>query len=245
MTAAAAYGRHMMALFVDPPRGFRLDAAKWLPPLLILMSLTMFIVALHERIVPFEDRVDAQIAQAEAILGHPLSAAEREARFADQPSPARVAAHLAFYGASTAAVLLFTAFIFTTLAALCGSDARYPTVLAVVADAMVPPSVVWTACATTMLLLKPAADLDAVRVDALVLSSVGAFLDRDAWSPFVLSLFSSIDLFSIWTAALTAVGLGLGAPQLGRRAAVTVTILVWATYALLKAVIALWIPQLA
>lgn len=245
MNSVLAFGRHVTTLFVEPSRAFRVDATRALPPLLMLVLLTMGIASLHATAIPVETRVDAQIAQTESILGRRLSQAEREARYLDAQSTARFVTKAVVYGVSTALALLTTAFVFLTVAVISGSTVRYRTMVGVVGDAMLPPSLVWTVCTAVVLFLKSPADIDPIRFDAIVVSSLGALLDRQSWSPFVVSLCSSLDVFSLWTAALIATGLAIGAPRMGGRAAITTTIGVWGSYVLLKAVAALWLPQLA
>lgn len=237
--------RGWLRLLFDPVNAFRaMDGgrAAWAAPLLVLAALSILATVAHEWAVPVEDRIEARIEQAEQLLGRPLRAgSDEEAAAAYMPA---VGIRLVFVGAATIAMAAVVAGVVAIVIALCGHAMRFSRVLAVVSQAMLPPSVSWTLCLSLLLLLKAPSDIDPLRPDAVVVSNPAGFVDTSQWSPFLRSIAVSLDVFSMWTAALTAIGLAATSPRLGLAKALTIVVMVWAGYVLFKGILATVIPAL-
>jgi len=217
---------------------------QWVAPLLVLSLLSVFITVLHRYVVPYANQVQAQIDQTEKITG-PLSSEEKEARVSRRPGVTAQVGWLGLIVVFTGLSTLVCALAFWIAMMISGEDMGFATLFSLTTHSMVPPSVVWTLCATALLFLKDANDIDPVRLDNLVFSNPGAAFNWEISHPFLQSILGSIDVFSIWTMALMAIGISACARNKPLRKSAAITAAVWGLYILAKGLLAVWIPAIA
>jgi hypothetical protein len=214
---------NIVTLFHEPGRAFRSFAgmARASVPLVLLAALSVGVTALHRTIVPHDVRLTAQIAQAQS---YGAGAPTQETSVAVEMSVVALFSVLAVLAVSG---ILWFAFRVTA------ERVKYRPVLSVCSYAMLPPSLVWSLMVVATLLLSDPNTVEPLRSDKLVASSVGALLAGFSLSPFVESVLSSIDVFSIWILVLTVCGMAVYCGVNRRRASWTVGVL-WCLFVLGK-----------
>jgi Yip1 domain len=244
--ALAGFWRSLLDSFFQPGRSFsQFDVRpRWVASLLLLAFLSIFITVLHQNVVPYANQAQARIEQTEKVTG-PLSAEEREQRLSQRPSPASQAVRLVFIGAFTCVSVVISALAFWAALAIAGTEMRFATIFSLVTNSMLPPSLVWTLCATAVLFIKDAGDIDPVRLDNVVLSNLGAAFNLGGAHPVWQSLLGSVDVFSLWTLALMTIGISACARKVPLRKSAVIVASVWGVYIVGKMLLAMWMPATA
>jgi hypothetical protein len=225
---------NIVTFFHDPARAFRslAGAARPFLPLLLMTALSVGLTAMHRARVPHDVRLAAQIEQAQS-LG--VAASTHEASLGSELGSVAVFSFLATLAMS---LVLWFAFRVT------GERLKYRPVLSIFSYAMLPAGLVWTLMAAATLLLSDPNTVEPLRSDKLVASSLGALLSSLSLSPFVESVLTSIDVFSIWIVVLTVVGMAVYSGVNRRKAAWTVSLL-WCLSVLGKGAGAVVVASLA
>ena len=245
-TPGGSFLRDLLDSFFFPSERFgRLSARpRWVAALLVLAFLSMFITYLHQNMVPYATQVQAKIDQTEKVAG-PLSNAEKDRRMAQHPGIASQAAWLAFIGTFTGVVVLVCALAFWVAVIVTGEDMRFSTIFSIAANSMLPSSLAWTLCATAVLLIKDPGTIDPVRLDNVVMSNLGVVFNLGESHPFLQSVLGSIDVFSMWTAVLVAIGISVCARKTRLSKSLFVVAAVWGIYIVAKGLLAMWMPGMA
>jgi uncharacterized membrane protein YfhO len=130
-----------------------------------------------------------------------------------------------------AAVYFLLALIFWVLFRLIGDEFSYMHSVAVTTHAFIPQLL--SAVLTLPIVFKATA-LDPEKLRSGLLASNLGFLAGQGTSPFLRSVLSSLDIFSLWTVMLLVVGYSIVA-KMRRSTAATVTCGLWLLYILGKA----------
>lgn len=196
-------------VFFEPGKVFADLAAKprWLVPILISILLGLsFTYALNSRV-----GWDQTIRQA--LVNNPrtadLTPAQKEQAI---QRGAQFAAVAAWFGAVLAPPLtsLIIAGILTGLFnALLGTDLKFSQMFSITSYAMLVRSL-YTVLIILILYLKPPEDFD-IRFNPF---SIGGYLSRTETPKFLLGFATSMDLFSIWTVVLLALGFSVASKKL-------------------------------
>lgn len=226
----------VIKFFYSPAKAFvRLKTRpSWIAPLLILMAVSISVVLLHHTVVPRKIRIEAKMEQLEGY-GIRYSEEDRQAELVQPLTFYEYFSPVAFFVVSLLLAILISAATFWIAFTLSGHDFSFRSVLSIFNHAMLPPSITWSFLAGLVLLFKDPSEIDPLRVENVVLSNLAQFLDRGALNPFIYSLFSSIDLFSIWTIVLLSIGFSSCGKKLRIKKSVLVTTLVWGIYVFSKA----------
>ena len=126
---------------------------------------------------------------------------------------------LAFGAVATPVVFLILGLVFWLGVKLMGSDTGFMRVLSTVSHAFLPAAVVGGIIVS--ILASRAGMLTADAVQGLVKSNLGAFLP-DSASPVLHTLAGSIDVFTLWSLVLVAMGLAIVARIKQARATILV-----------------------
>ena len=130
-----------------------------------------------------------------------------------------------------AAVYFLLALVFWVLFRLVGGEFSYMRSVAVTTHAFIPQ--VLSALLTLPIVFK-ATTLDPEKLRNGLLTSNLGFLAGDGASPFMRSVMSSLDIFSLWTVVLIVIGYSIVA-KTRRSTAATVTCGLWLLYIFGKA----------
>ena len=219
---SSAFGRLAGAL-VAPGKTFRSIAERptWLLAFLVVCLTPVVPGLLAGPKIDWEDVVRTQIERADADL--PREQVEQAVAMWEKLGPV-----LTYLGPAMIAValLLFTAVLWGAFT-LAGGQPGFKRSLAVVSHAMLPLAV------ASLLSIPVVLSLDTVGAEQLesgsyLQSSLAAFAPEDA-GPVLLALLSKIDVFSIWTVVLLAIGFRYAAGVSPSTAALTAGLmwLVW------------------
>jgi len=131
-------------------------------------------------------------------------------------------------------VFLVLAGVFLLAFVLMGASLTYRKALAVTFWAMAPPAIVVTLLAIIFMLVKEPDSLDVIDITRNVASNPAVAVDEKA-SPVLHSLLARIDLFSLWTIYLLALGFTTvsdGKLTFGRAGIVILTL--WGLYVVVR-----------
>lgn len=134
---------------------------------------------------------------------------------------------------------LFVAAVFLLLFVLMGSPTTFKKTLAVTVWGMSPPGIVLTLLTILIIYVKNPESLDVSQ--GVVMSNLGSLVDAKA-NPVLGSLLGSVDLFSIWTIVLLAIGFAaISSKKMTTKKAAIGIVILWLIYVLGKAgVRAIW-----
>ncbi|HWQ53864.1 MAG TPA: YIP1 family protein [Bryobacteraceae bacterium] len=113
---------------------------------------------------------------------------------------------------------------------MMGADLTFKQLFAITAYAWLP-DLIYQAAATAVVLLK---NPDEFNMENPLAFNVGAYLDPQATSKAVMSIASSIDLFSFWKIGLLAVGIAVAARKISFTTALIGVTIPWAVWVVAK-----------
>ncbi|HEX2164409.1 MAG TPA: YIP1 family protein [Thermoanaerobaculia bacterium] len=213
--AARSWGRPLGVL-VSPRATFESIARRpsWLPPLLIL--LVLFVVA--QVLAMQKIDMEAAIRDAMERQNQPVDDAQ-VAQLAEMQSKVGVACNVVLFPAGMALV----AAIFWGLANVAGGEIGFKRSLAVTGHALMPNAV---SSLLTIPVILGRREIDPIAAQhGLLASHLGALAPEDA-PAWVAALLARVDLFSLWSLALLALGFVVVA-RLSKGAAIGIVLLVW------------------
>lgn len=204
--APMSEGSRLVNTFIAPSKTFTdlLRSAAWWGPFLLLSIASTILVYTVDQKIGFRKVVDNQIQmsakQAERIEKMP--AADREQALGGQVKGFR----LFSYGYPAIILiwnLLIAAILLATFKFGFGADLKFSSTLAVVMYASLPMVIKTLLAALSVV---AGMNADSFIFQNPIASNPGYFL-TPADSPFLYNLGSALDLFMIWTLALTAIGI--------------------------------------
>jgi hypothetical protein len=219
-------------IFVDPKSAFQAIAIapRWWVPMLLSIVATLVFMALFANHVGWENMARRNIEKNERMQEMP--AADRERAIEMQVSFMRIWGYVGpplaipVVSAIMAGVLLFV------FKLLLDAQVTFIKTLAVVVWSGLP-TLLSTAAAIAVMLLKSPSEFD---LENPVGFNVGFYLPEGT-SAWLVSLASSIDLFSIWVMLLMATGMSIIARKPWGTALMGI-VLPWAIYVTLKVLFA-------
>jgi hypothetical protein len=225
----------LAGVFFEPSKTFA-DIARrptWIVPLLLTIVASLGLMTIFGHRIGWDRLVRQKIETSSRAQQIPPE--QKEQVIATQ---ARIANMVAYAGAvvATPITYLLIAAIFTALVAgIMSVPVRFKQVLAVVAFASLP-NILSMLLTYIVMFLKNPADFD---LQNPLMFNVGAWMDPEHSSKFLLSVATSIDLFSFWVMLLMATGIKAAAgKRLSFGGALFVVVLPWAVYVLAKSGIA-------
>lgn len=203
--AALSQGARIVDTFIAPSKTFtdlRRSAAWWAPFLLMVVVSTVFVYTAGQKIgfrKIMENQMQSQ-PKAQARLEN-LPADQREQRLERGAKVTEIISY-AFPAVTLIIWLIIATALFATFKLAAGADVSYKVSLAIVIYAALPLML-----KTLLALLSVAAGIspDSFSFQNPVASNPGYFMSP-ADNLFLYSLASAVDIFMIWTLALTAIG---------------------------------------
>lgn len=220
----------LIGIFWDPRPVFENLAWKprFLVPLVLLTLLSTVYLATFARIVGFESLTRRQLESNPRTAQMP---AEQRERAIEQGT--KIAVPLAYASGilgTTVVSLAIAGVMLGCMNLFGGAKLRYPQAFSITCYSFLP-SAVGQILALVVMLLKNPADFDLQNPLPL---NLGAFLDRATVGGFLHSLATSLDLFSIWVILLLALGFSAAARRMSFGKALSLVLLPWGVYVLLK-----------
>ncbi len=218
-------------VLLSPERTFQALAARprWLPALLLIVASALTLSIL---VTPRLDMTQV-IREAVEKSGREVSAEQldKQVEMAEKFKWVGTAAQVVLQPA----VLLLTAAIFLVVFRLVGSEIDFRRSLAVCVHGMMPFAL--AALLTIPVVLSRAEiSMQEVRSSSFLRSNLAAFAPESTGKA-MLSLLSSVDLFSIWTIVLLAIGYRV-VGRVSKAAALGVVLTLWAVAVACKVALA-------
>jgi hypothetical protein len=218
----SAFGRLVGAL-VSPVATFRSIAERptWWPAMLVVCLIGLVPGIMANPKIDWEDVVRQQIEAS----GQDLTGAQLDQAVAMWE---KIGPLFTYFGPLMLAVaILVFSLVFWGAFTLAGGQPGFKRSLAVVSHAMMPLAV------SALLAIPVVASVDTIggeqlRTGSLVQSSAAALASDDA-GPILVALLSKLDVFTLWTVVLIAIGFRFAAGVPMRTAALTSGLL-WAGY---------------
>lgn len=220
----------LIGVLFDPKPAFADVAARprwWVPLILFAVLGVGFTYAFTQR-VGWERFMRQQLESNTRI--QQLSAEQREQLIGQQ---ARFAPIFGYVGGVLAwpVITLVSAgaflFVFNVL---LGSQLTFRSVFGVTCYGVLP-HFLGGLLAVVVMFLKEPADFD---LQNPLATNIGAFLDPNTAPPWLISLGSSIDIFTIWTLVLLATGFAVAARKLAWSKAFTWVVVTWGLWLVVK-----------
>ena len=204
--APLSEGQRLTDTFFAPSKTFtdlRRNASWWAPFLIIAIVSLMFVYVVDQKVgfrKVAENQIQSQPKQADRI--ERLPADQRQKVMQQQVTYTRIISYAFFvlillWFAIVAAVLL------ATLKLGASADVKYKTLFALVIYASVPGLL---KSLLAILSLLAGVSSDGFTFQNPIATNPGYFIDPTA-SPVLYSLLTRLDIFTIWTLALTAIGI--------------------------------------
>jgi len=224
-----AVGR-MSGVLISPKPTFENIVARpsWFAPLAVLCVLSIAIIAIFSQRVGWRGLLERQFEKNPRTANLPPDqreqALDRAVKFAPPFTYAAVAIGTFLYPVIAAAVMLGA---FNLLA---GARLNYKTALGVVAHSWMPFFVAGLLALILLFVKSP----DSIDLEHLVASNPGAFLSDD--SPrWLMTLLTSLDLFTFWVLILQGIGFSAANPKkVSFAKGLTIVMAAWAVYVLVK-----------
>ena len=219
----------LLNVFIDPSAAFRTIASAprvWFPMLLIILTAVGYMAA-------FSSRVGWENYMRNTIESNPkmqeMSSEQREQVIAMQVKFGSVAAYAAPPVMVVVTQCLMAAVLLFVFRHLLDATARFAPVLGVVSWSGLP-GILYTGAALLVMFLQP--DPTGFNLENPVGSNVGFYLP-DSSPVWMRSLGSSLDVFTIWTVVLVAIGMSIVARK-SFTASLGGVIVPWAIFLLVK-----------
>jgi len=204
--APLSQGARIINTFIAPSKTFtdlRRSAAWWAPFLLMVIVSTIFVYIAGQKIgfrKIMENQMQAQPKAQERL--DKLPADQREQRLEQGAKVTGVISYV-FPAIILVIWLIIAALMFATFKFAAGADVTFKVSLAIVVYAAALPLMLKSLLA--LLSVVAGMSPDSFSFQNPLATNPGYFMNPSD-SPFLYSLASSVDIFLIWTLALTAIG---------------------------------------
>jgi len=204
--APLSEGQRLVYTFFAPSKTFtdlRRNASWWAPFLIIAIVSLLFIYVVDQKVgfrKVTENLIQLQPKQADRI--DRLPADQRQRIVQQQVTGTKIFS----YGIPVIALILYAVFagiLFATLKFGVSADVKYKTLFALVVYTRLPELLM---SLLAILGLLAGASGDAFNIQNPVATNPGYFIGPDG-SPVLRALLTPLDVFTIWTLVLTAIGI--------------------------------------
>ena len=217
----------LAGVFFSPMQAFA-DIARrprWWIPMIIIGIVSTIGITVFSQHIGWDQVIRKSIDQS----NQNLTPAQRQQAIA---VASRFLPIIGYFAPALAAISIFliaAIMIFLTNVVM-GADINFQTMLGIVGYGGIPPTLVMTALTILVMFMKSPEDYDPNNPLAF---NVGAFLP-DGSAKWLVSLGSSLDLFSFWRIGLLAAGLTAASPKIRFGKALFAVIFPWALYVAIK-----------
>ena len=204
--APLSEGRRLIDTFVAPSKTFtdlRRNASWWAPYLIIAIVSTLFVYVVDQKVgfqKVSENQIQLQPKQAERM--DRLPADQRQKIMQQQAAVTRIISY-AIPIIALGLYAVFAAILFATLKFGLSADLKYKTLFALIVYTRLPEVLM---SLLAILSLVAGVSGDGFNIQNPVASNPGYFIGPDG-SPVLRALLTPLDVFTIWTLVLTAIGI--------------------------------------
>jgi hypothetical protein len=222
----------LTGVFFEPGKTFADIAERprfWVPLILMIVASLAFTITISQRI-GWERVVRQQLESRMATM----SDQQREAVAKTMDMQVRIASIFGYVGGVVAVPLIYLivgGILMGIVRGIMSAPVRFKQVFATMCYASLP-GLIFTVLAIAVMFLKNPDDFN---LRNPLVFNPGAFMDPQSSSKFLYSVASSLDLFTIWTILLLAVGLkAAGGKKLSFGGSLTAVALPWAVWVLVR-----------
>jgi hypothetical protein len=215
----------------SPGEAFRDIATRprWWPPMVLLILISLVFTATFTQRVGWERFFRHQAETNSKMQNLPADQREQAVAMQVKVGPAfaygGVLVGFPLMATVTAGVFLF---LFRTI---FGAELKFRQAFAIVVYSWIP-LLFSSIMALAVMLLKNPEEFD---LEYPTLTNIGAFLEPGTTPKWLISLGTSIDVFTFWVLVLLATGFAAAARKISWSSSFTCVISTWAVYVLLKA----------
>jgi hypothetical protein len=217
----------LLGVLLSPVETFRSIEARptWVAPLLLLMLLAGTVSFLVQKKIDPEEAVRAQVAKMKVEVSE--QQVDKMIQDAESRTDGTRAVFAAVGAAFQAVLYAFVAALFLGLLRLFGSEIDYRRSFAVTLHGYMPQALALL-LNIPLLLGRESVSFDEATQGGILASSLAALAPGDA-SSMLKVLLGSVDLFSIWTVVLLALGLRV-AGRVSAAVSTGIVVLLWLIY---------------
>ncbi len=221
----------LSGVFFDPKRAFADIVARprWWVPLLLSILMAVVFVALYSRRVGWERYLERALEsnpRTEALT------AEQRHRIIEQQLPlVSVLAYASAVAGTAISAVVVAAMLLLAANLMLSAQVTFRQLFAVTCYGFLP-NLLAGALGILMMYLKDPEDFDLQNPTAF---NIGAYLDPETTPKWLVSVASSVDLFSIWVLLLLAAGLSAAGRRLNFSKALAAVAGLWVVWVVLKA----------
>jgi Yip1 domain len=219
------FGRVVGVLF-NPRATFQdiVTRPTWLMPLVLLLIFSIAVIALFSQRVGWRPFMERQFDKDPRVSQ--LSAEDREKALDRAIKFTQPIVYAAAVLGTFVAPLVVSAVLLLAFNLLAGARIEFKTAFAIVAFSWMPYLIHALLSILLMFLKSP----ESIDLEHLVASNPGAFLSNDS-AKWLLTLATSVDLFTLWVIALQGLGFSLTNPKkISFAKGVTIVAIVWAIW---------------
>ena len=222
------FGR-LVGVFFSPQETFQGIAAQpsWLVPILLMTVLGLLTAVVMNQKVDWRDVASKKIEENPRAANLTAEQKERQVDMSAKVSP--YAVYVFGVLGPMVAVLIVAAVLLAAYNVIGGAGAKFGQAMGIVSHAMIV-GLIATLFLILILFLKPPGTID---LENPVATNIGAFLPEST-SKAVMALAKSIDIFSIWTMLLVAIGFAAVNPKKLKGKSLSIVLSVWAVYVACK-----------
>jgi hypothetical protein len=222
--------QRLMAVFFSPKAAFNDVVARpgWILPTVLLCICSLAVIFVFTQRVGWHNFMEKKIAESSRTQN--MSAEDKEKIVESQAKYAPMFGYIIGPVGIIVSIVVLAALGLGVFNLTAGAQLKFKTCMAIVAYAWVPFLLAYL-LAILVIFLKPP---DMVDLENLVASNAGSFLSSDS-PKWLLTLLGALDLFSIWSILLLALGFSTANPRkisFGR--ALTVWIILWVIFIAIK-----------
>jgi hypothetical protein len=217
-------------IFSEPRRAFLdiIQRPRWYIPVIILTLCSLTLVTVYSQRVGWERLIRTSMEQSSRVQDMPADQRERAIEMGVKFGA--ITGYVQSAIGPLLAVLIAAAALMFTANTLLDTGIRYPQMLGITAYSYLT-GVVQTALIILVMFLKPPEDFDLRNPLAF---NAGAFLNTETTPKWLTSLAGSLDLFSIWTMVLLAIGISAAGRNISTGKAASAVVIPWLLWVCVK-----------
>lgn len=229
----SSFGR-LFGVFFEPKATFEsiVQRPTWVLPMLSVIVISVVIVFLIGSRVGWRQVIEHQIAsspRAQQRMGQ-VPAGQRDAILDKQAKLAPIIGYVGVVVGTAIAELVVAALLLVAFNVISGSKTQFSTSLGIVAHSWMP-YVITGLLGVLILFIKDPSTID---TQNLVASNPGALL-ADGSAKWLVSLLTSLDLFTLWVLILQAIGFRATNPKkVSLAQAFGIIVVLWLFFVLVK-----------
>jgi len=222
------FGR-LIGVFFSPKETFQGIAAQpsWLVPVVLMTVLGILTAVVMNQKVDWRDVASKKIEESPRAANLTAEQKERQVEMSAKVSP--YVTYVFGTIGPIIAVLIVAGVLLAAYNVLGGAGAKFGQAMGIVSHAMIV-GLIATVFLILILFLKPPGTID---LENPVATNIGAFLPEST-SKALMALARSIDIFTIWTLLLVAVGFAAVNPKKLKGKSLSIVLSVWAVYVACK-----------